>query len=80
MPLKPFQRLCREITYNVVGEPLRWEKEAFEALRTAAEEQLVKYFQDAQLEALHAKRITIKPVDLQITRRVRGPIDGDAGM
>ena len=40
--------------------------------RQAAEAYLVGLFEDTNLCALHAKRVTILPKDLQLARRIRG--------
>jgi hypothetical protein len=43
----------------------------------AAEAHLVSLFEDANLAAIHAKRITIMPKDLQLARRIRGRQRGE---
>ena len=42
------------------------------ALQQAAEAYLVGVFEDANLCAIHAKRVTIMPKDMQLARRLRG--------
>ena len=42
------------------------------ALQEAAEAYLVGLFKDANLAAIHAKRVTIMPKDIQLARRIRG--------
>jgi len=42
------------------------------ALQEAAEAYIVDLFQDVNLAALHAKRVTIMPKDMQLARRLRG--------
>eukprot|EP00307_Rebecca_sp_RCC1486_P005453 CAMPEP_0119419086 /NCGR_PEP_ID=MMETSP1335-20130426/19946_1 /TAXON_ID=259385 /ORGANISM="Chrysoculter rhomboideus, Strain RCC1486" /LENGTH=232 /DNA_ID=CAMNT_0007444371 /DNA_START=40 /DNA_END=740 /DNA_ORIENTATION=- len=66
----PFARLVREITqtYNstpTLGEK-RWQAEALMALQESAEEYLVHLFEDANLCAIHGKRVTIMPKDIQL--------------
>ena len=46
--------------------------EAIEALQVAAEDYLVGLFADANVSAIHAKRETIMPKDIQLARCVRG--------
>jgi histone H3 len=46
-----------------------------EVLQEAAEAYLVQLFEDVQLVAIHSKRVTIKHDDIQIVRRLRGPLD-----
>ena len=42
------------------------------ALQEAAEAYLVSLFEDTNLAAIHAKRVTIQPKDLALARRLRG--------
>jgi len=76
----PFARLVREITqtynsYPTQGEK-RWQAEALMALQESAEEYLVHLFEDANLCAIHAKRVTIMVKDIQLARRIRGTHGG----
>lgn len=41
-------------------------------LQEAAEAYLVGLFEDTNLAAIHAKRVTIMPKDMQLARRIRG--------
>eukprot|EP00884_Botryococcus_braunii_P012886 jgi/Botrbrau1/21599/Bobra.43_1s0009.1 len=72
----PFARLTREITNVLAPEPFRWSAEGLLALQEATEDFLVHLFEDCNLCAIHAKRVTIMPKDLQLARRIRGPIFG----
>ena len=45
---------------------------ALEALQEVAEYQLVSLFEDTNLCAIHAKRVTIMAKDLALARRIRG--------
>jgi len=74
----PFARLVREIGNMVAPEPFRWTAEALLALQEATESFMVGLFEDCNLCAIHAKRVTIMPKDLQLARRIRGPIYGVA--
>jgi len=67
----PFQRLVREISNDFKAE-LRFHSQALLALQEAAEAYLVGLFEDTNLCAIHAKRVTIMPKDLQLARRIRG--------
>ena len=51
---------------------LRFQRSAVEALQEAAEAYIVGLYQDTQLCALHAKRVTITPPDMNLSRRIRG--------
>jgi histone H3 len=67
----PFQRLVREIAQDF-GSCLRFKVESMHALQEAAEAYLVEVFQDSNLCAIHAKRVTVQPKDMQLARRIRG--------
>jgi histone H3 len=67
----PFERLVREIAQDFKND-LRFHGSAIEALQHACESYLVSLFEDANLTAIHAKRVTIMPKDIQLARRVRG--------
>ena len=67
----PFQRLVREIAQDLKGR-VNFASGAILALQEAAEAYLVGLFEDTNLCAIHAKRITIMPKDIQLARRIRG--------
>ena len=67
----PFQRLVREIALEFKSD-LRFQASAVLALQEAAESYIVALFQDTNLCAIHAKRVTIMPKDMQLARRIRG--------
>lgn len=67
----PFQRLVREIATDYKSD-LRFQSQAVLALQEAAEAYLVGLFEDTNLCAIHAKRVTIMPKDMQLARRIRG--------
>ena len=67
----PFQRLVREIA-NDFKTDLRFQSSAILALQEAAEAYMVGLFEDTNLCAIHAKRVTIMPKDMQLARRIRG--------
>ena len=67
----PFQRLVREIATNYKSG-LRFQIQAVLALQEASEAYLVKLFEDTNLCAIHAKRVTIMAKDLTLARRIRG--------
>jgi histone H3 len=67
----PFQRLVREIAQDFKTD-LRFQSSAVSALQEASEAYLVALFEDTNLCAIHAKRVTIMPKDIQLARRIRG--------
>ncbi|KAL8791477.1 MAG: hypothetical protein Q9213_000094 [Squamulea squamosa] len=69
----------REIALSLVlvgGEALRWQSQAIQALQESAEAFMVHLFEDTNLCAIHAKRVTIMQKDLQLARRIRGAWGG----
>lgn len=67
----PFQRLIKEIAADFRTD-IRFQSAAVLALQEAAEAYLVTLFEDTNLCAIHAGRITIKNKDMQLARRIRG--------
>lgn len=66
-----FQRLVREIAQEF-KQDLRFQSTTILALQEASESYLVSLFEDTNLCAIHAKRVTIMPKDVQLARRIRG--------
>ena len=67
----PLQRLVREISQDFKSN-LCFNATALLGLHESAEAYLVKLFEDTNLCAIHAKRVTIMPKDIQLARRIRG--------
>ena len=71
MRKQPFQRLVREAAqFHKID--LRFQNAAVMALQEASEAYLVGLFEDTNLCAIHANRVTIMPKDIQLARRIRG--------
>ena len=51
---------------------MRFQSAALMALQEAAEAYLVHLYEDGNLLAIHAGRVTIMPKDIQLARRIRG--------
>ena len=74
----PFCRLTREIMDAVQEKSITKEKTermagaAILAIQEATESYLVGLNEDTNLCAIHAKRVTIMPKDIQLARRIRG--------
>ena len=66
----PFQRLVREIAQDFKSD-LRFQSSALAALQEASEAFLVGLFEDSNLCALHAKRVTIMDKDIRLSKRIR---------
>jgi histone H3/H4 len=67
----PFSRLVKEIAQDYKTD-LRFQAPAIMALQEATEAYLIALFDDAQLCAIHAKRVTIQPKDFKLAMRMRG--------
>jgi len=68
--LAAFYRLVRELLQRYLGGVLRVTKDTILALRSAAEAFLVRLFEDANLCAIHAKRVTLQTSDLALALRL----------
>ncbi|KAF7442174.1 histone H3 [Pyrenophora tritici-repentis] len=64
----PFSRVVREFA-QVHKADIRFQRSAIEALQEATEAFLVGYFEDCNINAIHAKRVTIQEKDSQLARR-----------
>lgn len=72
---RPFMRLVKEIMWSdqIRGTThFRITSGALVALQEACENHLVGLMEDCNLLAIHAKRVTIMPKDMELARRIRG--------
>ena len=67
----PFQRVVKEIATKYKSD-LRFQSQAILALQEACEAYLVNLFEDTNLCAIHAKRVTIMAKDMMLAKRIRG--------
>lgn len=74
----PFSRLVRYIAQSMFKKAYRMQANAVLAMQEAAETYLVRLFEDSNLCAIHAKRVTILPKDIQLARRIRGERNDDS--
>ena len=75
IPKVSIQRLIREICMELLpsrADQFRFQSAALGALHEASEAYLVGLFEDTNLCAIHAKRVTIMPRDIHLARRIRG--------
>lgn len=70
IPRIKFQRLAREITQSFKSN-MQFQVNSLEALHEAAENFIVGLMEDANLCAIHAKRVTVMPRDIQLAMRLR---------
>lgn len=71
IPKLRFQRLVQE-TVRELGFNVRFQSLALGALQDASEAYLVGLFEDTNVCAIHAKRVTIMPKDIHLAMRIRG--------
>lgn len=67
----PFRRLVRAISQGI-DVHLRFQVSAVEALQEATEAFMIGVFEDSNLCAIHAKRVTMMPADVKLAQRLRG--------
>ena len=78
----PFQHLVLEVAQDFKTD-LRFQREAIGALQEVAEAYLVGLFDDTNLYAIHVRRVTIMPKDIQLAhcihgeQALRGTIEGE---
>ncbi len=60
----------REIAQEYKSD-LRFQSTAITAIQEATEAYMVSLFEDTNLCAIHAGRVTIMPKDIQLARRIR---------
>ena len=66
----PFQRFLREVMQDFRCD-LRYTATALAASQEASEAYLIGLMEDTNLCAIHARRVTIMPKDMQLSRRIR---------
>ena len=71
LPRASFQRVVRAITMEM-DHTLRFQSQALQALQEASEAYIVGLFEDTNLCAIHAKRVTVQRKDMDLARRIRG--------
>lgn len=71
IPLAPFRRLCQDLG-RMFKMDLKFSRCGILALQESAEQYLTQLFEDTNLCAIHAKRVTISPKDMRLALRIRG--------
>ena len=71
IPRAPFARVVKEAMDKFSDSVTRVQAQAVMALQHATEDLAVDLFQDSVLCMAHAKRVTIKPVDMSLAIRIR---------
>lgn len=75
IPKLPFSKLIREILREYTTPDMKIQKEALTALHEAAEMYIIQLFEDSNRCAGHAKRVTLKPIDIKLALAIRGMQD-----
>jgi histone H3 len=65
----PFQRFVREIAQDIKTD-LRFQASAMAALQESLEAYLVGMMENSNLSAIHAKRVTVMPKDIELANRL----------
>eukprot|EP00804_Cyclotella_cryptica_P002794 CCRYP_009349-RA/>CCRYP_009349-RA protein AED:0.08 eAED:0.07 QI:0/-1/0/1/-1/0/1/0/112 len=65
----PFQHFLREVTQDFRGD-IRYQATALTASQEASKAYLIGLLEDTNLCAIHARRVTIMPKDMQLSRRI----------
>lgn len=68
---KPFSDLVREIAVDYKKD-LRFQASAIAALQESSENYLIELFEDSNLLAIHANRVTVKSKDVRLARAIKG--------
>eukprot|EP00795_Rhopilema_esculentum_P016449 gene16449-7863_t len=67
----PLVRLIKEICNHLVpNKNFRFKAAALAALHEATESFLVRLFEDSNIAAIHAKRVTVMPKDMRLVQRI----------
>lgn len=76
IPKLPFCRAVKETLVKICPQhtQMRWQAQALACLQEAAEAYLLSIFTDANLAAIHGKRVTLMPRDIHLVQRLRGPL------
>ena len=71
LPKLTFQRLMHEITEEINNDA-RFQVQDLLAVQQASESYVAVIFEDVHLLAIHARRVTTMPKDIQLARPIRG--------
>ena len=72
--LREIRRFQKNTELLIRKADVRMQSTTVLALQEASEAYMVGMFEDTNLAAMHAKRVTIMPRDMQLARRIRGEI------
>ena len=79
-PKLTVQRLARKELQNIDNGVNRMTKDAAEALQVIVEDVIVKHLQQAQLCAIHAKRVTVQPKDVKLAKQIAASLAQCVGL
>eukprot|EP00804_Cyclotella_cryptica_P012422 CCRYP_010875-RB/>CCRYP_010875-RB protein AED:0.26 eAED:0.22 QI:0/-1/0/1/-1/0/1/0/81 len=66
----PFQRFVREVRQDFHGD-MHYQATALAESQETSEAYLIGLLEDTNLCAIHARRVTIMPKDMQLSRRIQ---------
>lgn len=75
IPKLPFSRVIREVLMECTSVNMKLERKALEALQEAAEVYITQLFEDSNRCAMHARRVTLQPIDMKLALHIRGVHD-----
>ena len=64
--------VCEICVEDLMKKDIRWQSAALLAAQEGTEAYIIGLFEDTVLEAIHGRRVTIMPKDIQIARRIHG--------
>ncbi len=71
LPRTAIRRMIKEITNRIMPDA-RYSSGAIAAVQECIESYMVGLFEDTNLCAIHARRVTIMTKDMKLARRIRG--------
>ena len=69
-------RVIRDISREIGGKHIKWQREVLEAINCGAESFLVKLMENSNYAAIHAGRVTIQAKDIQLVMHILDIKDG----
>ena len=66
----PFQRLVREIVFDLKKEDYRFQSTTILAMQETSEAFLVRMFEQCNHICIHGKRVTVQEKDIQLWKRL----------
>jgi len=71
IPKLSFCRVVKEVMVDNGAADFRIQSLAIEALQEATEAFLIRYMEEANMCAIHAKRVTLMPKDMELIKKLK---------